>query len=236
MVKTNTHKHCFSFYGQNKTKKGDLQLVSILTRTVIVYVLLLISLKLMGKREIGQLEVSELVSTLLVSEIAAIPITEPDIPLLNALIPVLFIVSLEIVLSYTKNKSNKLKKLLEGEPTYLIYKGKLKQNALLENRISINELLCEIRMQSVGDISDVQYAILEQSGDISILKKGKEANLAHALIVDGNVNKKALKGLGYDEEWVSRTLKKLHTNPESVFLLTVDDNNETRIIMKENKK
>ena len=112
-------------------------MASILVRTLIVYILLSFSLRIMGRRQIGELDVSELVSTLLVSEIASIPIDEPDIPLSNAVIPILFILSLEVILSTIKNKSGQLKSKIEGEPIYIIYKGRLLQNALFETIGSI---------------------------------------------------------------------------------------------------
>ena len=96
-------------------------MASIFIRTLIIYLFLSISLKIMGKRQIGELEVGELVSTLVISEVAALPIADPDIPLMNAIIPVLFIVCLEIIISSLKNKSEKLKKYIEGEPIFLIY-------------------------------------------------------------------------------------------------------------------
>ena len=122
-------------------------MVSIFIRTFIIYILLSVTLKTMGKRQIGELDVNELVSTLLISEIAAIPIDDPDLPLMNAIIPITFILSIEIILSHAKTKSNKLKKYVEGRPAFIIYKGKINQKELKENRISINEFLSEMRNQ-----------------------------------------------------------------------------------------
>ena len=102
-------------------------MTSIVVRTVIIYITLSISLRIMGKRQIGELDVGELVSTLLISEIASIPIDDPDIPLMNAVMPILFILSLEILISTVKNKSEKMKGLIEGKPQYIIYKGRVLQ-------------------------------------------------------------------------------------------------------------
>lgn len=208
-------------------------MASIFIRTLIIYVFISISLKVMGKRQLGELEVGELVSTLLVSEVAALPIADPDIPLMNAVIPILFIVCLEIIVSSIKNKSEKLKKYIEGKPIFLIYKGELKQSALSENRISINELLCEIRMQGVGNISDVYYAVLEQNGKLSIFEKDKNKSFTHTLIVDTETNEKVLSRLGYDEKWLQKQLDKHKVNKKDVFLMTIDDNEKTYIIKKE---
>ena len=145
-------------------------LLSIVIRTVILYILLSFSLRITGKRQLGELDVSELVSTLLISEIASIPIDDPDIPMLNAIIPILLIASIEILISAIKNRSERLKAIVEGTPDYIIYKGRILQQRLYDNRISINELLSELRTQGIGNISEVEYAILEQGGSLSVMK------------------------------------------------------------------
>ena len=213
---------------------GDF-LASIFVRTLIIYLFLSISIRIMGKRQIGELEVEELVSTLVLSEVAALPIADPDIPLTNAIIPVLFIVCLEIIISYTKNKSSVLKKYIEGEPIYLIKQGKLLQSELKRNRISVNELLCELRIQGIADISEVDYAVLEKNGSISVFKKN-ETPLSHALIIDGEVNEKSLAQLGRDEKWLNKKLLETGICASEVFLLTANDGDILYIIRKENEK
>ena len=208
-------------------------MASIFFRTVIVYILLLFSIKMMGKRQIGELEVSELISALIMSEIAALPIADSDIPLLNAVIPILFIVSLEIIISSVKNKSEKLKKYIDGEPSFIIYKGRLMQKSLIENRISINELLSEFRLQGIGDIKEVYYAVLEQNGKISVIERGKSEKIAHTIIVDQEIKEESLSRLGLSRKWLDKALKSMKTNPEEIFLMTVDDNNIINIIKKE---
>ena len=207
-------------------------MTSILIRTVIIYILLSISLRIMGKRQLGELDVSELVSTLLISEIASIPIDDPDIPLLNAIIPILFILAVEIILSTIKNKSERLKGAIEGKPIYIIYKGRLLQKNLRDNRISINEFLSEMRSQGIGDIDDVYYAIVEQNGTLSLLRKDN-CNLAHPLIIDGEILNDNIVGLGYDEIWLKKELKRLKVRDSQVFLLTVSDNGEVKLIRKD---
>ena len=209
-------------------------MISILTRTVIVYLLLSFAMKLMGKREIGELDVSDLVSALLISEIAAIPIDDPDIPLLNAIIPILFILSVEILLSYAKTRSAKLKRCIEGESVFLIYKGVLDQNALRENRISLNEFLCEMRTQSIGDISLIDYAVLEQSGKISIMQKGKDT-LSHALIIDGEINEVELGDGRFTREEIESELRGRQIERTGVLFMSKDDSGNINIILKEEK-
>ncbi len=210
-------------------------MASILIRTVIIYVVLMVILKIMGKRQIGELEIGELVSTLLISELAAIPIDDPDIPLMNALLPILFIFSLEIILTAVKNKSDKMKKFIEGEPVYIIYKGRLLQRSLVENRMSINELLSEMRLQGIGSITDIRYALLEQNGGLAILKNDTGGNIAHNLIIDTVVQEDILKMLGFDEAWLSKKLTANRVRKSEVFLMTVDDMGDINIIKKEQK-
>ena len=207
-------------------------MTSIVVRTVIVYILLSFSLRIMGKRQLGELDVSELVSTLLISEIASIPIDDPDIPLMNAIIPILFLLAIEIILSTVKNKSERLKKVIEGKPEYIIYKGRLLQKTLKDNRISMNELLSEIRLQGIGDIDDVYYATVEQNGSLSVLKKD-DCNMAHPLIIDGMIIEENLKAHGYDEKWLSKRLDEKGINKDRVFLMTVNDEGQINIIKKE---
>lgn len=223
-------------------------MASIFLRTVLIYIFLSLILKLMGKRQIGELEVGELVTTLLISEVAALPIDDPDLPLLNAVIPILFLLSAEILISAFKNRSAKLKHLIEGEPVYIIYKGKLRQKVLEENRISVNEFLSELRILGVFDLSDVDYAILEQNGKLSValradcqpmtkrsLTEGTEEGVPHAIVVDREINKKNLAALGYTDAWLRRILDGYGVSLSEVYLLTVDDLGNTSLIRKENK-
>lgn len=204
-------------------------MLSIFIRTIIIYVVLNIMLKIMGKRQIGELEVNELVSTLLISEIASAPITDGDVPMLYALIPILFICATEIVLAFIKNKLPLMKRAIEGKSVYIIYKGKLRQRVLAENRISINEILTEMRIQGIGDISEVEYGMLEQNGKVSLLKKAD--NAVHTLIADGELDRESMSELMMNEETVKNMIGERRI--DEVFLLTVDDNGQTHIIPKE---
>ena len=211
-------------------------MASIFVRTFIIYIIIAFALRLMGKRQIGELEVSELVSTLLISEIAALPIADPDIPLLNAIVPVLFIFSLEIIISSLKNKSEKLKKIVEGEPIFLIYKGKIKEKSLRENRISLNELLCEARLQGIGDVSDIYYSILEQNGQISFLKRGQDEKIALPLIIDGEIKEESLSFTGISNTGLLEEIKRRALTLEDIFLMTADEKKNMNIYIKEEIK
>lgn len=204
---------------------------SIFFRTLVIFIMLTVSMKIMGKREIGELEVGELITTLLISEISSIPIDDPDIPLLNAVIPVIFIVSLEIILSFVKNKSFRLKRLFEGRPVMLIANGKICQRALTDNRISLEEFLAAIRQSGVGRLSDIEYCILEANGKISVLKK--DDGFDRIVISDGELIESTVKAMGIDERYVTKMLGKVKIS--EVFLMTLDENGTPHIIKKEEK-
>ncbi len=207
-------------------------MVSIFIRTAIIYLLLAFSLKIMGKRQIGELEVGELVSTLLISEIVSIAIDTPNIPLLNAIIPMLLIICVEIIVSHVKNKSKRLKKAIEGSPSYIIYEGKLDQGALLQNRISINEILSEMRVQGLSDIKNVKFCILEPDGKISFFEE-QNSFLSLPIIIDGELEEENIKRLGINAEWIESVLKCEERKINDVFLMTSDRRLMPNIIYKE---
>ena len=206
-------------------------MTSIFFRTTIIFIMLSLCMKLMGKREIGELEVGELVTTLLISEVCSIPIDDPDIPLLNAIIPVVFIVSCEIILSFIKNKSRRLKRVFDGNTVYLIKNGKINQQALKDNRISIEELFASIRQNGVGNLSEVGFCILEANVKISVIKN--DSDLSYIVISDGECISDILKKRGLDESWLKKQLK--GQKESDVFLMTLDEKGTINIILKEEK-
>ena len=210
-------------------------MVSILIRTVIIYCLLMLTLRLMGRREIGQLDASNLVSTLLISELAAIPIDDPDIPLLNAALPILFILCLEIILSTVKNKFTKLGRAIDGNACYIIYKGRISQKALQENRISLNELLSALRSQGAFDIGSVSYALLEQNGTISVMQD-TQSKMAHPIVMDGIIMDRSLQKLGKSRQWLEFEIKKRNKQAKDIFLMTLGDDGKIILIEREDKK
>lgn len=207
-------------------------MASILFRTVILLALLSLSMKLMGKREIGELEVGELITTLLISEISTIPIQDPEIPLINAIIPMLFIVSTELIISYFKNKSSRLKRFFDGESVFLIYEGKFKQDVLKRNRLSLEEFMTAMRQAGIAQIDEIEYCVLEANGKISMIKKENDCQISHIVISDGEIIEKNLSILGLDTNWLKKALGK--KSAEDIFLMTV--NQRGKIYMIENEK
>ena len=187
-------------------------------------------MRAMGKRELGELEVGELVTSLLISEVCSIPIDNPDIPLLNAIITVGFIVCVEIILSVAKNKSPKLRTLIDGKPSYIIYKGRLNPESLRQNRISIDEFLFQMRQNGIGSLDEVDYCIIESNGKVSMLKRGDGGGLGHLLIADGVVLWQNLKPLGYDEVWLRRAIG--NASFSDIFIFSVNDEGASYLVRK----
>lgn len=221
-------------------------MLTILIRIIIIYILLIGTMRLMGKRQIGQLQLSELVTTILLSELASQPITDNQIPIMFAVIPVAVLLSLEVIISYTVTKIPSLKPIFDGKPSVLIRHGKLDIGEVAHVRISVEELLCQLRIKGISDIEQVDYAILEQNGQLSVIPKRSESpptctdigvevsesGIAHAIIVDGKVSEYDLRLLGHDSKWLKSRLKHHNVALEDVFLFTVDDLGKEGIIKK----
>lgn len=224
-------------------------MITVLIRTTIIYLTLLIALRLTGKRQVGELQLSELITTFMISELATTPIQNLSIPLIYSVMPIILLLCAEIILSFLATKSNGFKKMFFGNPSIIIRNGVINQKELARLRIGINELLGELRIKDIGDVSDVNYAILEQNGKLSVfLKKEKQtvtlkdANLksddegiCHALIVDGEINESNLHFANKSSAWLDNFLHTHNINMKEIFLLTVNDTDQITIIYKDKK-
>ena len=233
----------------SKTKEKYTMTTGII-RTFIIYILLILAMRMTGKRQIGELEISELVSTILISEIASAPISNHEVPLTFAIVPVLLIISLEICISFLATRSNIMKKIFLGSPSVLIRRGEVQPRELSKARMSLEELLCQIRESGITTIEEVNYAILESDGTLSIIPKAtarnvttadlelkvEENGIAHAVIIDGVIKKEALEGAGKSYAWVENEIKKSRLALKDIFLLSVDDANHVYIIKRKNGK
>lgn len=223
-------------------------MIAIVVRVLIIYIILAATFRLMGKRQIGQLQISELISALLLSETASAPLSNPELPLLYGVLPVFFVLALEIMVTFIKNKSNFLKKLLEGRPSVLINRGRLDAKELARMRISIEELLAEFRLKGITDIAEVYYAILEQNGQLSVIAKEakqgalredvlkhkpKEQGISLPVIVDGCISEDSLELSGRSRKWLFGVLQKKRLKIEEIFLLTVNETGEIYFTKKE---
>ena len=222
-------------------------MVTILIRTLIVYVTLIATMRFMGKRQLGELEISDLVTTLLLSDIATLPITNTDIPLSHAIIPILTITSLEVVLSGALLKFPFLKQVLSVRPAILVRHGEPNAAAMASARISAEELFSQLRQKDVSDPADVEYAILEPNGQISVVKKTAqreataadlgltptERGMMHLLVCDGKINRRNLTLAGWDEARLFRELNRRKVKLTDVFLLLADDGGRVALYPRE---
>ena len=214
-------------------------MLTILIRLILIYIVLIGTMRIMGKRQIGEMQVSELVTTILLSELAAGPIADADIPLVFAVIPIGALVSIEVIISF-------LKPIFDGKPSILISNGRLNTEEISRVRISIEELLSQLRIAGISDIDDVNYAILEQNGQLSVIekksrqavtnedlgKKPTETGIAHAVVVDSKISDFDLGIIGKSREWLSERLTRRHANIEDVVLFTVDDSGKENLIKR----
>ena len=216
--------------------KGFPIMITVFIRTLTIYIFLVLAMKLGGKRQIGELQLSELVTALLLSEIASIPIGHEDIPLSFAVIPILTVICVEIISAFASTKCKPLKRFLDGTPSVLIRRGKLDIKELSKIRMNVDELIAEARLKGISDISDIEYAVLEENGKLSVIEKAKkgekERGLAHAVITDGSVNEHGLISIGMTRDGLSKRLYAKKTSLEDVFLYTVNDAGEENWIFK----
>ncbi len=207
-------------------------------RTLFLYLVLILSIRLMGKRQVGQMEASEFVVTMLVANLASIPMQDPGIPLYSGLIPILTILGAELVLSGLIMYSVTLRRFFCGKPVILIDNGKILQDNLRRTRVTLDELTGHLREKDVLDITSVQYAILETNGNLSVFsfpEKGKQY-LPVTIIEDGYFSDENLKKAGKDKVWLSRTLEEHGCDLHHTLLLTVDGGDNVVFIRKEYQK
>ncbi len=217
-------------------------------RTIILYLLIIVGIRLMGKRQVGELEPSELVLALIIADLAAVPMQDFGIPLLAGVIPILTLLCITMILSVLTMRSIRFRALLCGRPSVIVADGKLRQKEMRRNRFTVDELMEELRLQGVADLTQVKYAILETSGRVSVLLRAQdspvtagqmdlrpaEAGLPVILINDGRLLEHNLKGRGLDHKWLDRQLAAHHVRRvDQVFLLTVDEGNTVYFVPKE---
>ena len=216
-------------------------------RTIVLYLILIAVIRLMGKRQIGQMEASEFVVTMLVANLASIPMQDGGIPLYSGLIPILTVLGVELVLSTLSLRSIRFRKLLCGKPVILIDNGKIIQENLRATRVTLDELTGHLREKDVLDLTTVQYAILETNGNLSVFPYPKERpasakeagipakkqHLPVTLIGDGYLYRENLQAAGKDEQWVRKFLSQQNAALKDVWLLTVDAAGKTVFLRKE---
>ena len=218
-------------------------------RTILLYFIIMLGLRLMGKRQIGELEPTELVLTMLISDLAAVPMQDFGIPLLNGVVPIITLLALSMLLSYGCMRSIRLRRLVCGSPTTLIKNGVLQQSAMRANRFTLDELIEELRSQGVTDLMSVKYAILETDGQLSVLLYPAEQpatprqlgravkddlSLPQVLINDGRVLDSALTYRGLSRSWLMQSLaERGFHRADDILLFTIDDAGKILCVQKE---
>jgi uncharacterized membrane protein YcaP (DUF421 family) len=219
-------------------------------RAAILYLLVVLIVRIMGKHQIGQLQPYELVITILISELAAVPMQDTDIPLINGIIPILTLLFIQISLSFLSLKSETARRIICGGPSILIENGRIVEKELTRLRYSLNDLLEQLRLKSLPNISDVEYAILETSGKLSVIPKSQKRpvnpedlniktpyeGLPLTLIIDGILKKDNLTRANLNENWLLTELGKVGlTSWKQVFLATLDTSGRLFIQPKDKK-
>ncbi len=217
-------------------------------RTLVLYLLIIVGIRLLGKRQVGELEPSELVLALIIADLAAVPMQDNGIPLLFGLIPIIVLLCAATILSVLSTKSIRFRALLCGRPSVVIENGKVKVAELRKNRLTVDELLEELRIQGYTDLRSVKFAVLETNGQLSVLPfaaekpvtaaqmglRPQETGLPVILISDGRLLSRNLKAQGYEQVWLKKQLEQYGlTAPRQVFLFTVDRQGNTYCVPKE---
>ena len=219
-------------------------------RAIVLYLTLIAVIRILGKRQVGEMAPSELVVTMLVANLAAIPMQDGAIPLYSGLVPILTVLGTELVLSWLIMRSARLRKLLTGKPVILIENGRLLQGNLRSARMTLDELTAHLRLKDVLDLKTVQYAILETNGSLSVFLYPKDApatakdagiqaskqSLPISVIVDGKLSREDLARAKKEEAWLRRVLKEQGASVAQTMLLSVDASDKTVFIRKEGAK
>lgn len=205
-------------------------------RSIILYILVLIVMRLMGKREIGQLQPFELAIAIMIADLASIPMSDIGIPIMDGIIPILGLLVMHLLISFINLKSMKMRAFICGKPSILIYRGKINEGVMRKERFTINELQERLRSNNVYDIGDVEYAILETSGQVSVIEKPNKRmvtpedlniepeyeGISYDLVIDGKVMNENLKILNKDYNWLEHEVRKFNMKPEEALLVTIN--------------
>ena len=205
-------------------------------RAIVLYLIVLVVMRLMGKREIGQLQPFELAISIMIADLASIPMTEIGIPIFNGIVPILGLLVMHLILSLINLKSLKAREIICGKPSILIYRGRIDEKILKKERFTINELEERLRGNNVVNLGDVEYAILETSGQVTVIQKPEKRNtipedfnivpeyegIPYDLVVDGKVMNKNLKAIGKNYNWLKKQVEKFDIKPEEALVVTID--------------
>lgn len=225
-------------------------MILIFVRTIIIYVLVLFVMRFMGKREIGQMQPFELVIAMMIADLASTPMSEIGIPILYGVIPILGLLMMHVIISVINLKSIKMREIICGKPRILIYRGKIDEDAMIKENFTINELQERLRVNNINNLGDVEFAILETSGQISVVPKPEkralrpedfniEANyegIAFDLVVDGKIMGDNLEKINKDYNWLETEVGKFNMKPEEALVVVLNGDGTIFCQKKEGKK
>ena len=225
-------------------------MLTVLIRSVVLYLCIMLFMRLMGKRQLGELQPAELVISVLISNIVSLPVEDPNVPLLMGIIPVAMLVGLELIVSVLSLRFRSIRTLMGGNPVVIIHNGVIDQGALKNLRFSIDDLMESLRSQGVFDLSQIQYAIVETNGTVSILPYEKDSpatptqlkltlaprEVPVVVISDGMVLEDGLRGASMSRKQLNKILEKEQVSVRDVFLFSADKSHRYTLIQKENKK
>ena len=225
-------------------------MLTVLIRSVVLYLCIMLFMRLMGKRQLGELQPAELVISVLISNIVSLPVEDPNVPLLMGIIPVAMLVGLELIVSVLSLRFRSIRTLMGGNPVMIIHNGVIDQGALKTLRFSIDDLMESLRSQGVFDLSQIQYAIVETNGTVSILPYEKDSpatptqlkltlaprEVPVVVISDGMVLEDGLRGASMSRKQLNKILEKEQVSVRDVFLFSADKSHRYTLIQKENKK
>ena len=220
-----------------------------LIRTIVLYLLVLLVMRLMGKREIGQLQPFELVISIMIADLASIPMSDVGVPIFNGIIPILGLLVMHLLISFCNLKSIKFRGVICGKPSILIYRGKIDEKVMKKERYTINELQERLTGQDVFNLGAVAHALRETSGEINVILKPEKRNptlsdlnikaqyegIAYDLVLDGVIQYENLKKLNKDYSWLKGQVKKFGFNPEQALVVTIDADGQIYCQQKEGK-
>ncbi len=223
----------------------------LVVRTLILYMVVIVAMRIMGKRQIGELQPSELAVSIMISDLASVPMQAIDLPLLSGIVPVLTLIVAEVLMSYLTLKSKGVRKFLSGEPSIVIYNGHINETELSRLRFNIDDLLEELRLNNCHDVSDVEVAVIETSGKLSVIPKDSARNvtvedlkvknvrrdgLPCMIVSDGTLNEEELARSQKDYKWFEREMKKRKISSiKEIFIASVDAEGELFVQLKGEK-
>ena len=211
-------------------------MLTIIIRSVILFILVIAALRLMGKKQLGELQPSELVTTILISNIATLSLEDPSMPMILGIVPILMIVCIDVLMSGIMMKSVRFRKLVTGSPRVIIADGKIDQKEMRNLRYTIDDVLEAMRDSDIFDINHVRYAIVETTGKINFFRKDEgKSDPPGVIIKDGLLIEEGLVKAGLGKNWLSDVLKRRNAELKSVFLLTACGDGSYTLILKEGK-